>query len=196
MKINELETGDIILFNGNYFMSHIIEYFTSSIYSHVGIILKNPDLGDATFEGIYLLESGRENTPDPENNRIKKGVQIINLEEKIKNFNGQIYVRKLHCTRDKEFYEKIKHIHSAVHNIPYDLNPIDWIKADLQLDIGNTHKTNTYWCSALVTYVYVKLGFLDKNIPWSLISPQDLSSSCNKLKFINCILDKDKDIIY
>tara|TARA_B110000971_G_scaffold72321_1_gene74245 strand:+ start:1188 stop:1778 length:591 start_codon:yes stop_codon:yes gene_type:complete len=196
MKINELETGDIILFNGNYFMSHIIEYFTSSIYSHVGIILKNPDLGDATFEGIYLLESGRENTPDPENNRIKKGVQIINLEEKIKNFNGQIYVRKLHCTRDKEFYEKIKNIHSAVHNIPYDLNPIDWIKADLQLDIGNTHKTNTYWCSALVTYVYVKLGFLDKNIPWSLISPQDLSSSCNKLKFINCILDKDKDIIY
>jgi len=196
MKINELETGDIILFNGNYFMSNIIEYFTSSIYSHVGIILKNPDLGDATFEGIYLLESGRENTPDPENNRIKKGVQIINLEEKIKNFNGQIYVRKLHCTRDKEFYEKIKNIHSAVHNIPYDLNPIDWIKADLQLDIGNTHKTNTYWCSALVTYVYVKLGFLDKNIPWSLISPQDLSSSCNKLKFINCILDKDKDIIY
>ena len=196
MKINELETGDIILFNGNYFMSHIIEYFTSSIYSHVGIILKNPDLGDATFEGIYLLESGRENTPDPENNRIKKRVQIINLEEKIKNFNGQIYVRKLHCTRDKEFYEKIKNIHSAVHNIPYDLNPIDWIKADLQLDIGNTHKTNTYWCSALVTYVYVKLGFLDKNIPWSLISPQDLSSSCNKLKFINCILDKDKDIIY
>lgn len=196
MKINELETGDIILFNGNYFMSHIIEYFTSSIYSHVGIILKNPDLGDATFKGIYLLESGRENTPDPENNRIKKGVQIINLEEKIKNFNGQIYVRKLHCTRDKEFYEKIKNIHSAVHNIPYDLNPIDWIKADLQLDIGNTHKTNTYWCSALVTYVYVKLGFLDKNIPWSLISPQDLSSSCNKLKFINCILDKDKDIIY
>lgn len=196
MKINELETGDIILFNGNYFMSHIIEYFTSSIYSHVGIILKNPDLGDTTFKGIYLLESGRENTPDPENNRIKKGVQIINLEEKIKNFNGQIYVRKLHCTRDKEFYEKIKNIHSAVHNIPYDLNPIDWIKADLQLDIGNTHKTNTYWCSALVTYVYVKLGFLDKNIPWSLISPQDLSSSCNKLKFINCILDKDKDIIY
>jgi len=196
MKINELETGDIILFNGNYFMSHIVEYFTNSIYSHIGIILKNPDLGDATFKGIYLLESEKENTPDPENNRIKKGVQIINLEEKMKNYNGRIYVRKLQCTRDKAFYEKIKHIHSSVHNIPYDLNPIDWIKAELHLDIGNTQKMNTYWCSALVTYVFVQLGFLNKNIQWSLISPQDLSSSCCKFKFINCILNKDEYITY
>ena len=97
MKIDELETGDIILFSGNYFLSYIIEYFTNSIYSHVGVVLKNPNLGDAKFKGIYLLESGFENTPDPENHRIKKGVQIINLEDKIKNFKGRIYVRKLHC---------------------------------------------------------------------------------------------------
>lgn len=196
MNIDELETGDIVLFSGNYFLSHIVEYFTNSIYSHVGVILKNPNLGDATFKGIYLLESEREDTPDPENNRIKKGVQIINLEEKIKKYKGRIYVRKLHCTRDKKFYEKIIQIHSAVHNIPYDLHPIDWIKAYYQLDIGNTQKQNTYWCSALVSYVYVELGFLDKNLPWTLLSPQDLSSSSNKLKFINCTLDDDKQIIY
>jgi hypothetical protein len=196
MKIDELETGDIILFSGNYFLSYIVEYFTKSIYSHVGVVLKNPNLGDAKFKGIYLLESGFENTPDPENHRIKKGVQIINLEDKIKNYKGRIYVRKLHCTRDKKFYEKIIEIHSTVHNISYDLNPIDWIKAYYQLDIGNTHKENTYWCSALVSFVYVELGFLDKNIPWTLISPKELSSSSNELKFINCKLDNDKQIIY
>lgn len=196
MKIDELETGDIILFSGNYFLSYIVEYFTNSIYSHVGVVLKNPNLGDAKFKGIYLLESGFENTPDPENHRIKKGVQIINLEDKIKNYKGRIYVRKLHCTRDKKFYEKIIEIHSTVHNIPYDLNPIDWIKAYYQLDIGNTQKENTYWCSALVSFVYVELGFLDKNIPWTLISPKELSSSSNELKFINCKLDNDKQIIY
>ena len=196
MKIDELETGDIILFSGNYFLSHIIEYFTNSNYSHVGVILKNPNLGDAKFKGIYLLESGFENTPDPENNRIKKGVQIINFEEKFKNYKGRIYVRKLHCNRNNKFYEKIIQIHSAVHNIPYDLNPIDWIKGYYKIDIGNTQKENKYWCSALVAYVYVELGFLDKNIPWTLLSPQNLSSSCDKLKFINCILDKDTQIIY
>ena len=196
MKIDELEAGDIILFSGNYFLSYIVEYFTKSIYSHVGVVLKNPNLGDAKFKGIYLLESGFENTPDPENHRIKKGVQIINLEDKIKNYNGRIYVRKLHCKRDKRFYEKIIEIHSTVHNIPYDLNPIDWIKAYYQLDIGNTQKENTYWCSALVSFVYVELGFLDKNIPWTLISPKELSSSSNELKFINCKLDNDTQIIY
>ena len=196
MKIDELETGDIILFSGNYFLSYIIEYFTNSIYSHVGVVLKNPNLGDARFKGIYLLESGFENTPDPENHRIKKGVQIINLEDKIKNYKGRIYVRKLHCTRNEKFYEKIIKIHSNVHNIPYDLNPIDWIKGYYKLNIGNTQKENTYWCSALVSYVYVELGFLDKNIPWTLISPKELSSSSNELKFINCKLDNDKQIIY
>ena len=196
MKIDELETGDIILFSGNYFLSYIVEYFTNSLYSHVGVVLKNPNLGDARFKGIYLLESGFENTPDPENHRIKKGVQIINLEDKIKNYKGRIYVRKLHCTRDKKFYEKIIEIHSTVHNIPYDLNPIDWIKAYYKLDIGNTQKENTYWCSALVSFVYVELGFLDKNIAWTLISPKELSSSSNELKFINCKLDNDKQIIY
>ena len=53
MKIDELETGDIILFSGNYFLSYIVEYFTKSIYSHVGVVLKNPNLGDAKFKGIY-----------------------------------------------------------------------------------------------------------------------------------------------
>ena len=196
MKIDELETGDIILFSGNYFLSYIVEYFTKSIYSHVGVVLKNPNLGDAKFKGIYLLESGFENTPDPENHRIKKGVQIINLEDKIKNYRGRIYVRKLHCTRDKKFYEKIIEIHSTVHNIPYDLNPIDWIRGYFKINIGNTQKENTYWCSALVSFVYVELGFLNKNIPWTLISPKELSSSSNELKFINCKLDNDTQIIY
>ena len=196
MKIDELETGDIILFSGNYFLSYIVEYFTKSIYSHVGVVLKNPNLGDAKFKGIYLLESGFENTPDPENHRIKKGVQIINLEDKIKNYRGRIYVRKLHCNRDKKFYEKIIEIHSTVHNIPYDLNPIDWIKGYFKINIGNTQKENTYWCSALVSFVYVELGFLNKNIPWTLISPKELSSSSNELKFINCKLDNDTQIIY
>ena len=55
MKIKDLETGDIILFSGNYLLSYIVEFFTNSMYSHVGVVLKNPNLGDATFKGIYLF---------------------------------------------------------------------------------------------------------------------------------------------
>ena len=111
------------------------------------------------------------------------------------NYSGNIYVRKLHCNRDQDFYNKINQIHSDVHNLPYDLNIFDWIKAKFDIEIGFTQKKNTFWCSALVSYFYVKLGFLNKSIPWTLISPQELSSSSDKLQFENCKLDDDKLII-
>lgn len=196
MDIKKLQTGDMILYNGNYFISRIIEYFTDSIYSHVAVVIKNPFFDNKFLEGIYVLESGYENKPDPENHRKKFGVQLTKLEDMIKNYVGKVFVRKLHCIRNRDFYRKIQQIHSDVHNIPYDINPFDWIRADLNINIGNTQKRNTYWCSALVTYFYVKLGFLDKNVPWTLISPKELSSSSTRLHFHNCILDRDTEIIY
>jgi len=194
MNINDLETGDMILFNGNYFLSRFIEIITGSIYSHVAIIIKNPNFLGEKYEGTYILESGYEDKKDVENNRIKFGVQLTNFEELLKNYNGKIYVRKLNCERNHDFEQKVIDFHSDVHNLPYDLNPIDWFKAKFNIDIGNIQKKNTFWCSALVSYFYVKLGFLDNNIPWTLIKPQDLSSSSNTLKFINSTLTDDTPI--
>ncbi len=194
MDIEKLQTGDMILYNGDYFISRIVEYFTHSIYSHVAVVIRNPFFDNKFLDGIYVLESGYENTPDPENHRKKFGVQLTKLEDMMKKYMGKIFVRKLHCSRDGHFYRKIQQIHSDVHNIPYDINPFDWIRADLNINIGNTQKRNTYWCSALVAYFYVKLGFLDKDLPWSLISPQDLSSSSSRLHFHNCVLDNDTEL--
>tara|TARA_B000000565_G_scaffold255828_1_gene238205 strand:+ start:4785 stop:5372 length:588 start_codon:yes stop_codon:yes gene_type:complete len=194
MNINDLQTGDLILFNGNYFLSRFIELITGSIYSHTAIIVKNPNFLGEKYQGTYILESGYEDKKDVENNRTKFGVQLTNFEELLKNYNGKIYVRKLNCQRNQDFEQKVIDFHSDVHNLPYDLNPIDWFKAKFNIDIGNIQKKNTFWCSALVSYFYVKLGFLTKDIPWTLIKPQDLSSSSNKLKFINCTLTDDTPI--
>ena len=191
MNISDLQTGDMILFNGNYFLSRIIEYITGSIYSHAAIIIKNPNFLGEQYQGTYIIDSGYENKKDVENNRYKFGVQLTNFEELLKNYNGKIYVRKLNCERNQQFYQKIIDFHSDVHNLPYDTNPIDWFKAKFNIDIGNIQKKNTFWCSALVSYFYVKLGFLNNNIPWTLIKPQDLSSSSNTLKFIHCTLSDD-----
>lgn len=188
---NELNTGDLILFNGKYFASSIIEYFTGSKYSHCAVIIKDPCFFDNSLKGIYVLESGSEPKPDPENNREKIGVQLTPLNEIIKNYYGNLYVRKLECLRDKNFYNKITQIHSDVHNLPYDTDPIDWIKAEFNINIGNLQKTNTFWCSALVSYFYVKLGYLNSDIPWTIITPQDLSASSHRLDFKNCKLLKE-----
>ena len=133
-----------------------------------------------------MLESGYEDKPDSENDRIKFGVQLTKLEDVIKSYKGDIFIRKLSCIRDESFYKKIDQIHSDVHNLPYDLNIFDWIKAGLHLKIGNVQKKNTYWCSALVCFIYVKCNFLQDTLPWTLISPEDFNSKKNYFKFINC----------
>ena len=74
-----LDTGDIILFSGNYILSKAIEFVTDSVYSHVAVIIKNPKFIDKELEdGLYIIESGTESITDPENNRKKFGVQLKN----------------------------------------------------------------------------------------------------------------------
>lgn len=194
----DFDTGDILLLSCTkwyYIFSRLIEYITNCPYSHCGIIIKDPTFTPKPLQGLYFLESGKENMKDVENDRYKLGVQLVPLQEMIDNYPGKIYCRKLHCHRNKEFYDNLNQAHSDVHNISYDLNPVDWIKAMFKIDIGdNQHKTR-FWCSALVVYIYIKLGLLDKNISWSLISPKELSSNYNSsLKFINCTLDNDTQI--
>ena len=39
-----LDTGDLILFQDNWWLGNMISYFTNSDYSHCGVIVKDPDL--------------------------------------------------------------------------------------------------------------------------------------------------------
>ena len=98
--------------------------------------------------------------------------------------------------RNNDFYHKIKEIHDNVHNKPYDLDPFDWIIGKLELDTNDKipikgHIKDKFWCSALVAFSYVKLGYLDKNLPWSFIAPNQFSSNDKReLKFL-CNLDDE-----
>lgn len=217
-KIEELiekynfQTGDILLFEHiqpkkkmffmDYifnFIDNVIKYCTESKYNHVGMIIKDPKW-NANLKGYYLLESNSEPINDCEDNIKKFGVQLVPLEFILSEHYNHLYWRKLNCVRDKTFYDKLSNAHSIVYNKPYDLNIITWIKAgmlnDEQIDYDNhdknIHKTNTFWCSALVSFIFVKLGYLKENTPWSIITPKELGTeSTNCLQFINCKLDKE-----
>ena len=108
----------------------------------------------------------------------------------IKNYPGDIYWRKLNCTRDSKFYDNLAQAHNDVHNLPYDIDPIDWLKGYLKIKHNSQHK-DRFWCSALLAYLYTKLGFLKSDTDWSIISPQEFSFKDNTLDFINCTLDDE-----
>lgn len=179
---SNLKSGDLLLFSGNAWYSRLIEYFSSSKYSHIGIVLKDEDK-------YYLLESGLEEYPD------KKvfGVQLTDLEKIYDNCivkkNSKLYIRKL--VYEKDITENIKNAYQKVKDCPYDTDVCDWIWALLELkgDIPELKydRVDKFWCSALATYILEKCELVDKKVPWTLIAPCDYSFGNEKtrIKFIN-----------
>lgn len=195
----DLQTGDLILFRGTSWISKVVEYFGVSKYSHVGIIIKdprflNPDLED----GIYLLESSWNNTPDVEDKQYKMGVQLHYLDDILKEYpKGSIDVRHVKCERTDTFYKTFAQLHQEIHDKPYDMNPYDWLCARYNiacpfLPEAKYQTKKSFWCSALVSYVFCELGLLDKGINWSLMAPREFSSDEGKQLHFRCTVEKEK----
>ena len=173
-----LNTFDLIICQGqNYWFSSLVEYFTKSPYSHVGIILRDPTDLNPELNGIYFLESGQESFPDAEDHLKKFGVQITDYDKWLSSYVGHVYVRRLKTQLDRaELLHRFHEIHQTIHNKPYDVWAPDLIRCWLDLDVGNTQQTQRFFCSALVSYVYSQLGILPSTLKWDLITPGYLAS--------------------
>ena len=198
----ELQTGDLILFRGTSWISTILEYVGKSKYSHIGIVIKNPRfLNENLEDGLYLLDSSFGSSPDVEDGRIKYGVQLHKLDDILAQCSPKsVYVRKITATRDQAFYEKFAQVHKDVYDKPYDLHICVWIEAKLNMDAPipvNTvwRWTNRFWCSALVSYIYCKVGWISE-CNWGIIAPREYSSTdCTGQVIFTCIIS-DEDVLF
>jgi len=175
----DFQTGDIILFNENHIFSsfglfsYLIKVFTHSNWSHVGMVVKDPEFtGKPLPKGLYLWESSLE-FDDAENHQVKLAVQLVPLKTKIDSFKGIIHYRRLNKGNIIVTTENLRKIHKLVHGKPYDLNPSDWLDALFE-KVGKP-TSNRYFCSALIARIYEYLGFIDGNIDWSIIRPSSFS---------------------
>ena len=204
------KTGDILLYNTTkYWYSRLIERLTSSNYSHVSMVLHRPTWLDPslTEEEYYVLESGSERFPDAVSGDFKFGVQVAPLSkvwaEYASQGYGHLYVRRIQLPdSEQQLVDGIKAAYAKAKSCPYDLNPCDWIKCYFdehktleQIDASSKHvqKTTSFWCSALISFVLVVAGFLDKSVPWTVITPYDFSSFCKpqRLVFQGCAYEPD-----
>ena len=215
--IPHFETGDLLLYNTTrYWYSRAIEWFTSSNYSHVSMVLRRPTWLDPSLceEEYYVLESGSERFPDAVSGDFKFGVQVCPLSkvwaEYASQGYGHLYVRRMRyldatTVGQDALIDGIKTAYAKVKACPYDLNPCDWIKCYFDEhktleQIDNTaqrdQKTTSFWCSALMSFVLVVAGFLDKSVPWTVITPYDFSAFCKpqRLAFQGCTFDADVKI--
>jgi hypothetical protein len=193
-----LDTGDLVLFRGTSWISWLIEWFGVSRYSHVGVIIKNPKfLNEELEDGTYLLESSWNNTPDAEDHLYKVGVQLHLLDDILKeSAKGSVEIRRVHCERNKAFYDKLDELHKEIHGKPYDLNPVDWLCAKYNIACPypvetRFQKRKSFWCSALVSYLFCELGIIQKDVNWSIIAPREFSSKEGKQLQFTCKVDAE-----
>jgi hypothetical protein len=157
----DLKTGDLLLFDyENYsglgIFSYLIQKITYSKYSHIGMILKDPDFLEEPLQGYYVWQSDWTGHPDPQDDKKKLGVQITPLDEMIDTYQqnkSHIFLRRIHCDKNYLSNENLKKVHKVVYDKPYDINLKDWIKAIRRKD-NHPQNTNRFWCSALVGYIY------------------------------------------
>lgn len=192
MKLEDLQTGDILLISDyqsgffNYFLS-LIRWATKSDYVHIGMIIKDPPF-NKELKGTYVWESGYEGVPDPQDGKIKLGVQLTHIDTMIKNLktpqnkNTNIFVRRLHNNTNVFSDFKFNQIHKIVYDKVYDLNIKDWYDAWMQRD-SKPQKTDRFWCSAFVGFIYTKLGILDENSDWSIMRPCDFALDGENLNY-------------
>ena len=203
MNINDIDfkTGDIILYASNKgFFDKMIQKCSRSKYVHVAMVIKDPP---TLKKGAYIIESClNSNHDDFIDHKKVNGVQIHPLRDAINTYDSfDYYYRKVNITKKIDnITEKVWKIEGLLHGKPYDTKPLDWLEAEIRtIDPSIFHKqrTNTFWCSALVSYIYVKLGLMNIDVPWTLVSPKEFGTEREtQLPFQGCNLDSEIKIIF
>jgi hypothetical protein len=180
-----LKTGDLLLCDDLQYsswgiFSWFIKFMTKSDFSHVGMIVVDPNFTDIPLKGTYVWTSGISDVPDPDDDTKKFGVQFIPYDHFITTYGGKIYLRRIEFTDTEEYHnifndEKLKEIHKVVYDKPYDIVVTDWIEAYCKKD-RHPQKTSRFFCSSFIGYVYTKLGLFNESLDWSILYPSYFSS--------------------
>ncbi len=160
----QLRTGDIVFCSGTYFFSRAIQWFTKSVWSHVGIIYRDDHL-----ERIFVLES-----------ETMIGVRLVPLSKYLRDYHGRnkpykgyIIVGRISPEPDGEHAKKVISFGMDALTRPYDNWEILRIAMRILFRRGRKVRDRKYICSELVYEAFRKA---DVQFPFrrNSISPDDI----------------------
>ena len=177
---DKLKTGDLILFSGQYKMSHEVEELEHSKWSHVAMVIRLPGYDEPLlYEATALV-----NLPDLLHHDTITGPKVVNLYERLKTYGQDVvpYKPPLYAARTlnrelpKEATEILENILNRLHGIP---NPGTWqmiweVIAGRYLNINTGMKYLT--CSSFIAYTYEQLDLLNGHMPINGYMPKDFST--------------------
>lgn len=91
-RLDTLRTGDLVLFSGRTLAARLVQAWTGSYWSHVGIVIRLPEYGNAPL----LWEVTRAScVADIRHGELLDGVQLVLLADKLASYPGEVAVRRL-----------------------------------------------------------------------------------------------------
>lgn len=155
-----LRTGDILLFSGRGFASNLIKLATWSKFSHVATV-------NVGHNGLrYCWESTTMNEGT-------SGVQCTPLCEKLREYNGRVWVRRLHIGRGPEFYRQAQMYFDQIASKEYESNL--WELAGAAMPWRNTVDFTTIFCAEKEAEFLKRVGAIETDLPSNEFTPADFS---------------------
>ncbi len=167
----DLCTGDVVLFAGKGIISKVIQWFTKSPYSHIGLVLV-----DVRWDMVLLWESTTLSKIKTVFGKIKNGVAIRPLSTAIENYKGDIVIRKLDrilSTHQKRVLIKLR---QEFKDKKYEESKLQLFKSAYDFIGGkNKRDTSSLFCSELVAEAYQGMALLSLGIPSNEYTPADFA---------------------
>lgn len=161
---DQLQTGDIVFCSGTYFFSKSIQWFTKSVWSHVGIIYRDDNL-----LRIFVLES-----------ETAIGVRLVPLSKYLRDYHGRnkpykgrIVIGRIAPGADGEKVKKAISFGMDELTRPYDNWEIMRIAMRILLRRGRKDRDRKYICSELVYEAFRKAD-IAFTFNRNSISPDDI----------------------
>lgn len=175
----EMKTGDLMLFNGQYKGSKVIEICELSEWSHVGMIVRLDDID----EPLIWEATSLTNLPDVIYGDQKKGVKMVSLRDRMAHYgddlekykNANFAYRKMDVERTPELNQQVLELNKQYHGIE---DPSFW-QMVWDVILGRIFRKSVpldkFFCSEFVAEMYLKLGFINDKKPINAYMPSDFS---------------------
>ena len=161
---DNLRSGDLVFCSGSYLFSGLIQRFTKSVWSHVGIVHRDDSLGR-----VFVLES-----------ETGVGVRLVPVSKYLRDYHGrrrpyrgQIVVGRMQPVLTIEQVRQGVSFGMDLLTRPYDNSEILRIAMRIAFRVGRRTRDRKFICSELVDECFRAAGIRFTR-PDNYISPQDI----------------------
>ena len=174
----QLNTGDLVLFSGTTFSSRIVQLFTLSRWSHIGVIVRLPEHGNKPL--LWELTRASKLHDIHCGASLGDGLQLVSLDDKLSSYIGDVAIRRLRggCDEDNRLL-LLRQLLSHWQAKPYRNIVHKNISAWWHGEEAATISKQGGFCSEFVAELYKSWQLLPSDRPSRYYVPQDFAPSAS-----------------